>query len=91
VASVQAHAVVQRILALRHLLVTGVGDPAVGLEQDGGAEVFFLVPPVRGARSRTACAENAFVEAVELLAVFLGLAVFAALWSVSCAVCVMWI
>jgi hypothetical protein len=49
VASVQAHAVVESILALALLLVTGVGDPAVRLEEDGGAKVFFLVPPVRGA------------------------------------------
>jgi hypothetical protein len=49
VASVQAHAVVERVLALGHLLVSGVGDPAVRLEEHGRAEVFFLVPPVRGA------------------------------------------
>jgi hypothetical protein len=50
VASVQAHAVVKSILALGLLLVTRVGDPAVRLEEHGGAEVFFLVPPVRGTR-----------------------------------------
>ena len=49
VASVQAHAVVERILALGRLLVSRVGDPAVGLQEHGRAEVLFLVPPVRGA------------------------------------------
>jgi hypothetical protein len=49
VASVQAHAVVQGVLALGLLLVTRVGDPAVGLKKHSGAEVLFLVPPVRGA------------------------------------------
>jgi hypothetical protein len=46
VASVQAHAVVQGVLALGLLLVSGVGDPAVRLEEDGGTEVLLLVPPV---------------------------------------------
>jgi hypothetical protein len=46
VASVQAHAVVQGVLALSLLLVSGVGDPAVRLEEDGGTEVLLLVPPV---------------------------------------------
>jgi hypothetical protein len=80
---VQAHAVVERILSLSHLLVSAVGNPAVRLEQHSGTEVLFLVPPVAGARGGAACAQDAFVEAVELLAVFLGLAVFTALEIVS--------
>jgi hypothetical protein len=83
VASVQAHAVVECVLALGLLLVTRIGDPAVRLEEDGGAKVLFLVPPVGGARGRTAGAQNAFVEAIELLAVLLCLAVFTALVHVS--------
>jgi hypothetical protein len=83
VASVQAHAVVESILALGHLLVSRVGDPAVRLEKHGGAEVLLLVPPVGWARGRAAGTENTFVETVELLALFLGLAVLAALESVS--------
>ena len=70
-ASVQAHAIVQRILALGHLLVSRVGDPAVRLEENGGTEVLFLVPPVGRAGGRAAGAEDAFVEAVELLALVL--------------------
>lgn len=79
VASVQAHAVVEGVLTLGLLLVTRVGDPAVRLEQDGGSEVLLLVPPVGWARCRAAGAQDAFVEAVELLAVLLGLAVLTAL------------
>jgi hypothetical protein len=41
------------------------------------------VPPVGGAGGRAAGAEDAFVEAVELLAVGGGLAVFFALWTLS--------
>jgi hypothetical protein len=83
VATVQAHAVVEGFLALSHLLVSRVGDPAVRLEKNSGSKVLLLVPPVRGARGRAAGAENAFVETVELLAVLLGLAVLATLARVS--------
>lgn len=83
VASVQAHAVVKRILTLGLLLVTRVGNPAVRLEEHGGSKVLLLVPPVRWAGCRAASAENAFVETVELLAVFLGLTVFTTLFRVS--------
>jgi hypothetical protein len=83
VAAIQTHAVVQSVLTLRLPLVSRVGDPAVGLEKDSGAEVFFLVPPVGRARGRAAGTQNAFIETVELLALFLCLAVFAALAGVS--------
>lgn len=46
VAAVQAHAVVQAVHALCSLLVTRVGNPAIGLHEDGGAEVLLAVPPV---------------------------------------------
>lgn len=46
VATVHAHAVVKGGLALGGALVSGVGEPAVGLEQDGGTQVLFTVPPV---------------------------------------------
>lgn len=46
VAAVQAHAVVEAVHALSGLLVARVGNPAVGLHEDGGAEVLLAVPPV---------------------------------------------
>ena len=79
VAPVQTHAVVQHLLPLGLVLVARVGEPAVGLQQHGGAEVFLAVPPVRRARGRAAGAEDAFVEPVELFAVGGRLAVFEAL------------
>ena len=82
-ASVQAHAVVEGVLALGLPLVTRIGDPAVRLEENGRSKVLLLVPPVRGAGCRAAGAENAFVETVELLAVLLGLAVLTTLIPVS--------
>lgn len=78
-ASVHTHAVVQGGLALLGLLVTGVGEPAVRLQENGGTEVFFAVPPVGRARRRAARAENALVETVELATVLRGLAVLQAL------------
>ena len=51
------------------MLVSAVGEPAVGLEENGGTEVFFAVPPVGRTRGGAAGAEDAFVEAIELLAV----------------------
>lgn len=45
-ATVDAHGVIERSLALQLLLVTRVGEPAVGLEQNGRAEVLLRVPPV---------------------------------------------
>ena len=82
VAAVQTHAVVERVLALRRLLVTRVGDPAVRLQQHGRAEVLFAVPPVGRARGAAAGAQDALVQTVELLAVGLCLAVLAALEGV---------
>lgn len=83
VASVQAHAVIQSVLALGLLLVTRVGNPAVRLEENSGSEVLLLVPPVGWAGCRAAGAKNAFVETVELLAILLGLAVLTTLEVVN--------
>lgn len=79
VAAVEGHVVVEGGAALGGALVARVGEPAVGLEEDGGAEVLLGVPPVRGARGGAAGAEDALVEAVELVALLDGLAVFLAL------------
>lgn len=45
-AAVDAHAVVDGVLALGSLLVTGIGKPAVGLEENSRAEVLLAVPPI---------------------------------------------
>lgn len=79
VAAVQAHRVVEGVLALLVALVARVDEPAVRLQQDGRAEVLLRVPPVRRARGGAARAQDALVQPVELLAVGLALAVFLAL------------
>src|SRR3546814_1763371 len=43
--------------------------PAIGLEQDRGAQELVAVPPIAGAARRAASAQDAFVQAVELFAV----------------------
>ena len=81
-APIQTHAVIQRLLAMLRLLVSAVSDPAIRLQQHGGAQVLFTVPPVRGAGGAAAGAQDAFVEPVQLLAFRDGLAVFTALrWN----------
>lgn len=82
-APVNAHAVVQSLLTLGRPLVTGVNQPAVGLKENGRPQVLLAVPPVRRAGCRAAGAENALVEAVQLLAIFGALAVLEALLSQS--------
>jgi hypothetical protein len=80
VATVQAHGVVEGLLTLSVSLVTGIGEPSVRLEKNGGSEVLLRVPPVGWARGRAACAENALVETVQTFTLSLGLAVFLALF-----------
>ena len=76
---IKTHTVIQRRFPLFRMLVPTVRQPAVGLEENGGSEVFFAVPPVGRAGGGAAGAEDAFVEAVELFAVCGGLAVLFAL------------
>ena len=61
------------------VLIPAVCQPAVGLQQHGGTEVFFAVPPVGWAGRGAAGAQDALVQPVELLAVRWGHAVFSAL------------
>ena len=82
-AAVHRHAVVERRLALHLLLVTGIRQPSVGLEEDGWAEILLRVPPVRWAGCGTAGAQNALVETVELLALLNRLKVLLSLVYVS--------
>ena len=49
-------------------LVAAVGDEAVGLQQAGRADELVGVPPEARARGRAARAQDAFVQAVQLVA-----------------------
>lgn len=48
-ATVQTHRVLEVGLSLGGALVTGIGEPSVGLKEDSRAKVLLRVPPVRGA------------------------------------------
>ena len=77
VAAVQLVGVVQVLQTLLGHLITRIGDPAVRLLQDGGAQVLVGMPPVRGAGGGAARAQDALVQAVQQLAVLVGLEVLA--------------
>jgi len=79
VALVELEGVVQSSQTLLALGVTRIGNPAVGLHEHSRAQVLVAIPPVGGARSRTAGAQNALVHAVEFAAVLLALQVLALL------------
>lgn len=68
-AAIQAHAIIEHRLPLLLVLISAIGEPAIGLKKHSRAEILLAVPPVRWARSGAAGAEDAFVEAVQLLAV----------------------
>lgn len=80
-AAIEAHAVVERRFPLLLVLIAGIGQPAVRLQEHGRAEIFLAIPPVRGAGCRATGAQNAFVQPIELLAVCRALAVFQALFD----------
>jgi len=63
VAAVDLESVVEELEPLLLAGVAAVGEPAVRLEKYRRTEVLVRVPPVGGARRRTARAEHALVEA----------------------------
>ena len=70
VAAEQAVRVFEVVKAPGGVLVAAVGDEAVGLQQAGRADELVGVPPEAGAGGRTRGAEDALVQAVELVALF---------------------
>ncbi len=80
-ATIQTHTIIQRRLPLLLLLVPRIRQPSVALQQHCGTQILLRIPPVRRARCAAAGAENALIEAVQLLALFLRLQVF---FSVRC-------
>src|SRR5690606_2468542 len=68
-AAVEPERILELVQAGAGVLVARVRDPAVGLQQDGGTQVALAVPPVARAGGAAAGAEDALVQAVQLLAV----------------------
>ena len=65
VAAIELVGVIQTLQTLLGHLVSRVGDPSVGLLQDGGSEVLVAVPPVGGTGGGAAGAEDALVQTVQ--------------------------
>src|SRR5205807_6912069 len=68
VAAKQPVRILEVVEALAGGLVARVGDEAVGLQETRRPDELVRVPPPRGAGGRAAGAEDALVEAVEVLA-----------------------
>src|SRR5574343_546308 len=70
VATEQAIGVFQVVQALASCLITAVDNEPVGLQQAGWAHELVRVPPETRAAGRATGAQDAFVQTVELLALF---------------------
>src|SRR5580704_11138563 len=65
VAAVEPERIFQLVEPLALGLVAAVGQPAIGLQQDGGPEIALAGPPVGRARGRAAEAQDALPQPVE--------------------------
>src|SRR3954469_15300148 len=72
-AAVEPERVLEIVEAMPGRLIAAVLQPAVGLKQRGRTEEALAVPPIARTRSRAAGAQDALVQAVELLAVLVAL------------------
>jgi hypothetical protein len=77
-APIQARSVIDLRQALASVSVARVRDPPITLQQDGGAQILGLVPPVGRTGGAAAGTQNAFEEPVQLGALRGGLPVLAA-------------
>jgi hypothetical protein len=68
VAAIEAERVLELVEPLAGPLIARIGDPAVGLQQYGGAQITVAVPPVAGARRGARETQDALVEPVQFLA-----------------------
>mmetsp|Transcript_5219 Transcript_5219/g.14639 ORF Transcript_5219/g.14639 Transcript_5219/m.14639 type:complete len:249 (+) Transcript_5219:1756-2502(+) len=73
VTAVQLQGIIELLHTLGGGTVAGILHPTVGLHQHGGAQVGIGVPPVRGTGRGAASAQDAFVHAIQLGAIFAGL------------------
>ena len=72
-ATVELVGIIQALQTLLRHLITGIGNPAVSLLENGRTEVLIRVPPVGRARGGAAGAENALVETVQQQTILVGL------------------
>ena len=72
-ATVQLVGIIQVMQTLLSHFIAGIGNPTVGLLEDGRTQVLVSMPPVGGAGGGAASTENAFVETIEEETIFVGL------------------
>src|SRR5260221_5002288 len=66
VAAIEPERILELVEPLARGLVAAVGEPAIGLQQDGWPKITLAGPPVGRARCRAAEAQDALPQAVEL-------------------------
>ena len=71
VATIEPERIFQLVEPLALGLVAAIGDPAIGLQQNGRAQIALAAPPLTGAGGGAAETKDAFPQTVELGA-FLG-------------------
>src|SRR5437016_82203 len=76
VAAIEPERILEIVEPFAGRFIAAVLDPAVRLQQRGRAQIALAVPPIARTGGRAAGAEDAFVEAVELLAVLVALLPF---------------
>jgi hypothetical protein len=69
VAAIKAERILDIVEPFAGRFVARIDEPAVGLQQHGGAEIAIAVPPIARARCRAAGAKDTFVKSVEFSAV----------------------
>src|SRR5213595_257108 len=62
VAAIQPERILELVEPFALGLVAAVGEPAIGLQQDGRTEIAVAAPPVRRTRGRAAEAEDALPQ-----------------------------
>src|SRR5258708_3364036 len=76
VAAIEPERVLEIVEPLAGRLIARILDPARRLQQRGGPQKALAVPPIARAGGRTAGAQNALVEPVELFAILVALPPF---------------
>ena len=72
-ATVELVGIIQTLQTLLRHLITGIGNPAISLLENGRAEVLIRVPPVGRARGGAASTENTLVETIQQQTILVGL------------------
>lgn len=71
--AIQLERIIQVLESLLSGGIPGIGNPSVGLHQDGRSEVLVGTPPVGRTGGGTAGTEDAFVHAIEFGPILFGL------------------